>query len=148
MNLSEETYIGQSWRVPNTTNTTDGGGEGIYLGYQEWGTESSTGPSPALNIFLRETPEWSLNAILVICLGPLGIVLLISYIVHWYQVVQKIHVNKQMRMKELAERQHSKASAMLSIRALERQTGTFTDMGMDRHDEYGINFTGDVRLGR
>eukprot|EP00092_Neocalanus_flemingeri_P000462 GFUD01000492.1.p1 GENE.GFUD01000492.1~~GFUD01000492.1.p1 ORF type:complete len:132 (-),score=36.77 GFUD01000492.1:78-473(-) len=130
MNLSED------WSVPNTTE----GGDGVFLGTeQRWGAATSAVDT--------KLPGWSLNTILVISFGPLGVVLLVSYIVHWYQVVQKIQVNKKQRQQEIVERQHSKVSAMLSIRALERQTGTFSDMAVDRHDEYGIEISRDIRLG-
>ena len=128
MNLSADT-LKQSQSsdrsVTNITNISEVGGEGVYLG-------------------AYETPWWNLNTILVICFGPLGVVLLVSYIVLWYQVVQKIQENKQLREKELLEKQHSKASALLSIRALERQTGTFMDMAEDSHDEYGIELIKDT----
>ena len=75
-----------------------------------------------------------------------------SYIVHWYQVAQKVLANRRIReMKEEEVMQHPKASAMLSIRALERETGTggtFMDMAVDKHDEYGIQMTKDFRLAR
>ena len=53
-------------------------------------------------------------------------------------------------MKEEEVMQHPKASAMLSIRALERMTGeTFImDRAVDKHDEYGIKMTKDFRLAR
>eukprot|EP00092_Neocalanus_flemingeri_P012310 GFUD01013270.1.p1 GENE.GFUD01013270.1~~GFUD01013270.1.p1 ORF type:complete len:142 (-),score=36.27 GFUD01013270.1:17-442(-) len=139
MNLSEDTLFTQdsAWSVPNTT---EGGDGDVYLG-----TEEGRGAVTSL-VDTPHTHGWSLNAILVICLGPLGVVLLVSYIVHWYQVVQKIQVNKKLREKEVVERQHSKVSAMLSIRALERQTRTFSDMAVDRHDEYGIEIIKDIRL--
>ena len=96
-----------------------------------------------------EGSRWSLNTILIICLGPLGVVLLVSYIVHWYQVAQKVIGNKKMREKKEKGMQHPKASAMLSIRALERETGgTFMDMAVDKHDEYGIQMSKDKRLAR
>merc|ERR1712083_165134 len=122
------------WSVVNTTGDEDV----VYLG-----SETVVQAEP-------EDPRWSLNTILIISLGPLGVVLLVSYIVHWYQVAQKVLANRRIReMKEEEVMQHPKASAMLSIRALERETGgTFMDMAVDKHDEYGIQLTKDFRLAR
>ena len=83
-------------------------------------------------------PGWGLGtSILVLCLGSLGTFLLVSYIVHWVQVTRLIIRNRRARVEEKIQRQHSR-SAMVSIRALERQTTTFMDMGDDMKDEYGI----------
>ena len=137
MNYSEGEDImikEDSWSLLNTTDDDEGV---IYLG-SEGGKQAQTGDT-----------RWSLNTILIISLGPLGVVLLVSYIVHWYQVAQKVVTNKKMREQEEEVMQHPKASAMLSIRALERETGgTFLDMAVDKHDEYGIQMTKDVRLAR
>ena len=83
-------------------------------------------------------PGWGLGtSILVLCLGSLGAFLLVSYVVHWGQVTRLIIQNRKDRVEERIQRQHSR-SAMVSIRALERQTTTFMDMGDDMKDEYGI----------
>merc|ERR1712212_857942 len=120
------------WSVVNT-----GDEDVVYLG-----SETVVQAEP-------EDPRWSLNTILIISLGPLGVVLLVSYIVHWYQVAQKVVANKKMKAQEEEVMQHPKASAMLSIRALERETGgAFLDMAVDKHDEYGIQITKDLRLAR
>ena len=137
MNYSEGEDImikEDSWSLLNTTDDDEGV---IYLG------------SEAAKQAQQEDTRWSLNTILIISLGPLGVVLLVSYIVHWYQVAQKVVTNKKMREQEEEVMQHPKASAMLSIRALERETGgTFLDMAVDKHDEYGIQMTKDMRLTR
>ena len=137
MNYSEGEDImikEDSWSLLNTTDDDEGV---IYLG-----SEGAKQAQP-------EDTRWSLNTILIISLGPLGVVLLVSYIVHWYQVAQKVVANKKMREQEEEVMQHPKASAMLSIRALERETGgTFLDMAVDKHDEYGIQMTKDMRLTR
>jgi len=137
MNYSEGEDImikEDSWSLLNTTDDDEGV---IYLG------------SEAAKQAQQEDTRWSLNTILIISLGPLGVVLLVSYIVHWYQVAQKVVANKKMREQEEEVMQHPKASAMLSIRALERETGgTFLDMAVDKHDEYGIQMTKDMRLAR
>ena len=123
-----------AWNLGKTTEDVE---EDVYLGtedVEQWQLEDS---------------RWSLNTILIISLGPLGVVLLVSYIVHWYQVSQKILNSKKLREMGEVERQHPKASAMLSIRALERETGgTFKAMGRDRNDEYGIKMVKDMRLAR
>ena len=87
---------------------------------------------------LAQNAEWGLGtSILVLLFGSFGIFLVISYIVHWVQVTKLIMVNRRAREEECLERQPSR-SVMVSIRALERQTTTFMDMGDDRRDEYGI----------
>eukprot|EP00090_Calanus_glacialis_P027335 TRINITY_DN43054_c0_g1_i1.p1 TRINITY_DN43054_c0_g1~~TRINITY_DN43054_c0_g1_i1.p1 ORF type:complete len:138 (+),score=44.38 TRINITY_DN43054_c0_g1_i1:238-651(+) len=124
----------QAWSLGNTTEDVE---EDVYLGTE------------VAKQLQSEDTQWSLNTILIISLGPLGVVLLVSYIVHWYQVSQKILNNKKLREMGEVERQHPKASAMLSIRALERETGgTFMNMAVDRHDEYGIKMVKDMRLAR
>ena len=78
------------------------------------------------------------TSILAVLLGCLAALLVVSYTVHWVQVTRLISRNRRERQerKEI-ERQHSK-SMMVSIRALERQTTTFMDLGDDMKDEYGI----------
>ena len=123
-----------AWSLVNTTEDAE---ENVNLGSED------------VEQWQPEDTRWSLNTILIISLGPLGVVLLVSYIVHWYQVSQKILNNKKLREMGEVERQHPKASAMLSIRALERETGgTFMNMAVDRHDEYGIKMVKDMRLAR
>ena len=122
-----------SWLLPNNSDAGE-----IKLGNQE-----------EVGRFVQDNEEtrWSLNTILIISLGPLGVVLLVSYIVHWYQVAQKVVTNRKIRKYGDEDRKHPKASAMLSIRALERESaGTFTDMAVDIHDEYDINRSRDMRL--
>ena len=36
---------------------------------------------------MEQEEDVSLDLLLVICLGPLAVVLLVSYVVHWYQVL-------------------------------------------------------------
>jgi len=145
MNLTDDTpnlsVQISAWSVPNSTD----GGDGVFLGTL---ADTSTVADGNPTIVQTDTSGWSLKTILVIVLGPLGVVLLVSYIVHWYQVAQKIQINRNLRKAELGVGAHPKVSAMLSIRALERQTqtGTFMDMMVDPHDEYGIEITRDIRL--
>ena len=108
------------WSVVNTTGDEDV----VYLG------------SETVVLEEPEDPRWSLNTILIISLGPLGVVLLVSYIVHWYQVAQKVLANKRIReMKE--EEVIQRPKVMLSIRALERESvGTFMDIAEDKNNEY------------
>ena len=77
------------------------------------------------------------TSILGVLLGSLVVLLVVSYIVHWVQVTRTITRNRKARQEEKLERQQSK-SMMVSIRALERQTTTFMDIGDDARDEYGI----------
>ena len=56
-----------TWNLGKTTEDVE---EDVYLGtedVEQWQLEDS---------------RWSLNTILIISLGPLGVVLLVSYIVH------------------------------------------------------------------
>ena len=78
------------------------------------------------------------TSILAVLFGCLAALLVVSYTVHWVQVTRLISRNRRDKQerKEM-ERQQSK-SMMLSIRALERQTTTFMDLGDDMKDEYGI----------
>jgi len=78
--------------------------------------------------------------LLVGCAGSMGVLLVVSYVIHWMQVVVKIKQDKVARKKELEGKPHVKASAMLSILLLERQTRSYTDkIPMHYNDEYGIN---------
>ena len=65
--------------------------------------------------------SWNVNILLAIILGPLAVILLVSYIIHWYQVLQRVRKNREERRQELLETPHTKAATMLSIRTLENQ---------------------------
>ena len=58
------------------------------------------------------------NIILASILGSLGAILLISYIIHWYQVIQRV---EKMHKKAPLEPQHTSAAKMLSIKTFENQ---------------------------
>ena len=57
-----------AWNLANTTGDVE---EDVYLGTED------------VEQWQLEETRWSLNTILIISLGPLGVVLLVSYIVHW-----------------------------------------------------------------
>ena len=90
MNFSDD--VVKDWLVPNVTGV-EGSLDEIQLG--------EVLSSPA------RVERWSLNTILAISLGPLGAVLVISYIVHWFQVAAKIRKNKKARRRfgETGEKQ-------------------------------------------
>ena len=77
----------KGWQVPE--NTEDYLATEVYLGNN--GTTLATGP---------ET-KWELNTMLAICLGPLALILLVSYIIHWIQVTLRIQRNIKIRSKIL-----------------------------------------------
>lgn len=58
------------------------------------------------------------NIILASILGPLGVILIISYIIHWYQVIQRV---QKMHEQAPMESQHTSAAKMLSIKTFENQ---------------------------
>ena len=94
---------------------------------------------------MEQEEDVSLDLLLVICLGPLAVVLLVSYVVHWYQVrllylytprpdltcprpqvIQRVERNRhRLRRHEGGAggggAGHTKAAPMLSIRTLENQ---------------------------
>ena len=92
---------------------------------------------------MEEEEDVSLDLLLVICLGPLAVVLLVSYVVHWYQVrllylhtsasnvsppqvIQRVERNRHRHRRHEGGAGgggagHTKAAPMLSIRTLENQ---------------------------
>ena len=88
---------------------------------------------------VEQEEDVSLDLLLVICLGPLAVVLLVSYVVHWYQVrpcvyisrpdltctrpqvIQRVERNRHRLRRHEGGAGHTKAAPMLSIRTLENQ---------------------------
>merc|ERR1712227_631161 len=73
------------------------------------------------------------NQIFIILSLVFLIFLVISYCIHWSQVV---HVLFTKHMLEESEAQNRRT--WMTIRDLERQGATFMDLGVDQRDEYGI----------
>ena len=84
-------------------------------------TASTASPAPGVSLVPEAGPP-SLHLLLVIMFGPLALVFLVSYVIHWYQVIQRIQREKSDKAAmngDLPE--HTKAARMLSIRTLENQ---------------------------
>ena len=65
---------------------------------------------------------------LAICLGPLAVILLISYVIHWIQVLQRVRRNIKTRRLEMLELPHNKVSTMMTIQTLENErSGLYYD---------------------
>lgn len=105
----------QGWKVPevshgNTVATVHLGNNGTTLADQ------------------ISEDRWDINTMLAICLGPLAVVLLISYVIHWFQVLHRIRRNIKTRRLELMELPHNKVSTMMTILTLENErSGIYYD---------------------
>ena len=84
---------------------------------------STVTASPAPEVITEpEAGPLSLHLLLAIMFGPLALVFLVSYVIHWYQVIQRIQREKSDKAAmngDLPE--HTSAARMLSIRTLENQ---------------------------
>ena len=97
----------KGWQVPE--HTEDYLATEVYLGNN--GTNLATDP---------ET-KWELNTMLAICLGPLALILLVSYIIHWIQVTLRIQRNIKSRRLESLELPHNKVSNVMTILTLQNE---------------------------
>ena len=94
-----------------------------------------------------EEEKWDLNYLWAICLGPLAAVLLISYIVHWYQVIQKIKKDNQMKQDAFHVQDlpnpnvHNRAAQIQSIRMFESQRSEMIWPITTRLDPEGMFYT-------
>ena len=85
------------------------------------GSTVTASPAPEV-INEPEAGPLSLHLLLAIMFGPLALVFLVSYVIHWYQVIQRIQrekSDKDAMNGDLPE--HTSAARMLSIRTLENQ---------------------------
>ena len=100
-------YTDKGWPVP------DHAGEylatEVYLGNN--GTTLATDPEN----------KWELNTMLAICLGPLALILLVSYIIHWIQVTLRIQRNIKSRRLEGLEEPHNKVHSVMTILTLQNE---------------------------
>ena len=102
-----EIHLGRSWDTIATE---------VYLGNGTTRAEE-----------LRED-RWNINTMLAICLGPLAVILLISYVIHWIQVLQRVRRNIKTRRLEMLELPHNKVSTMMTIQTLENErSGLYYD---------------------
>lgn len=115
------------WPVPDTAGGANGtGGQlEVYLGHKNVSAEAEV---------LRED-RWNINTMLAICLGPLAVVLLISYVIHWFQVVQRVKRNIKTRRLEMMEVPHNKVSTMMSIQTLENERSGLYNGHFDKEEE-------------
>ena len=65
--------------------------------------------------------KWELNTMLAICLGPLALILLVSYIIHWIQVTLRIQRNIKSRRLEGLEEPHNKVHSVMTILTLQNE---------------------------
>ena len=80
-----------------------------------------TTASPLTSVTSEPGPP-SLHLLLAIMLGPLALVFLVSFVIHWYQVIQRIQ--RERTTKDAMNGnipQHTPAARMMSIRTLENQ---------------------------
>ena len=108
------------------------GSAGTTLGTEIYpdNNETSQAPDPAGN-------KWDLNTMLAVCLGPLGVALLISYIFHWIKVVRRIKKNIKSRRLEKMELPQNKVSSVMTILTLQNErSGIYYDD--DNREENGI----------
>lgn len=86
------------------------------------GSSSATASTvPGVSVEAEAGPP-SLHLLLAIMFGPLALVFLVSYVIHWYQVIQRIQREKNEKEAmngDLPE--HTNAARMMSIRTLENQ---------------------------
>ena len=96
----------------------------VQLGTEIPLTNSTTSVTDGMN----EEEKSLRNIILCSILGTLGIILLISYIIHWYQVIQRVEKNHQDKTQE----SRPPAAKMLSIRTFESQGSDHATMYDER----------------
>ena len=97
----------KGWQVPDRAK--DYLATEVHLGNN--GTTLATDPEN----------KWDLNTMLAICLGPLALILLVSYIVHWIQVTIRIQRNVKSRRLEGLELPHNKVSTVMTILTLQNE---------------------------
>ena len=110
----------KGWRVPDRAGehlATE-----VYLGNN--GTALATD---------QET-KWELNTMLAICLGPLALILLVSYIIHWIQVTIRIQRNIKARMLEGLEVPHNKVCSVMTILTLQNERSGIFHEDVDKED--------------
>ena len=97
----------KGWQVPH--HAEEYLATQVYLGNN--GTALATDP---------ET-KWELSTMLAICLGPMALILLVSYIIHWIQVTIRIQRNIKSRRLEGLELPHNKVSSVMTILTLQNE---------------------------
>ena len=106
MNTSDTTDV-EGWELPEPLNETQA--TEVHLGNN--GTILATNPEN----------KWDLNTMLAICLGPLALILLVSYIIHWIQVTIRIQRNIKSRRLEGLELPHNKVTSVMTILTLQNE---------------------------
>ena len=82
---------------------------------------------------LEKTPvvveeNWSFNILLAITFGPLAVTLLVSYIIHWYHVMDLVIKNREKRMLGLLQTPQSKTATIGSMKSMEREKSEIIDI--------------------
>ena len=116
----------KGWQVPDQAE--DYLATEVYLGNN--GTTLATSRDPE--------NKWELNTMLAICLGPLALILLVSYIIHWIQVTIRIQRNIKTRRLEGLEVPHNKVCSVMTILTLQNErSGIF-------HEDLNTEEDGDL----
>ena len=105
------------------------------------GSTVTASPAPEV-IPVPEAGPLSLHLLLAIMFGPLAVVFLVSYVIHWYQVIQRIQREKSDKAAmngDLPE--HTSAARMLSIRTLENQRSGDCLMVYPSNSNYPVIYT-------
>ena len=105
------------------------------------GSTVTASPAPEV-IPVPEAGPFSLHLLLAIMFGPLAVVFLVSYVIHWYQVIQRIQREKSDKAAmngDLPE--HTSAARMLSIRTLENQRSGDCLMVYPSNSNYPVIYT-------
>merc|ERR1711971_327487 len=106
------------------------------------GSTVTASPAPEVITAEPEAGPLSLHLLLAIMFGPLALVFLVSYVIHWYQVIQRIQREKSDKAAmngDLPE--HTSAARMLSIRTLENQRSGDCLMVYPSNSNYPVIYT-------
>ena len=72
--------------------------------------------------------DLSFNILLAITFGPLAVTLLVSYIIHWYHVMDLVIKNREKRMLGLLQTPQSKTATIGSMKSMEREKSEIIDI--------------------
>ena len=116
----------EGWQVPD--HVEDYLATEVYIGNN--GTTMATSTDPE--------NKWELNTMLAICLGPLALILLVSYIIHWIQVTLRIQRNNKSRRLEGVEVPHNKVSSVMTILTLQNERSGIFHEDLDTEEDGGL----------
>ena len=98
----------------------------VHLGYN--GTTMAT----------NSENKWELNTMLAICLGPLALILLVSYIIHWIQVTIRIQRNIRSRRLESLELPQNKVTSVMTILTLQNERSGIFHEDLEKEEGGGL----------